>query len=369
MAKNVVICCDGTGNEIETQFTNVLRLFHILVHDTPEQQTFYLPGVGTMEAPGISTFIGRRGSIIVGQATGLGIYTNVERVLSFVMRNYNSLEGDRLFLFGFSRGAYTLQIVASLLHMWGLFRKGTEHVVPYAIKFSSQIGSKDDVQQRYKSCAEIFKQTFSRCVCPIHFMGMWDSVSSVGGPLSDPVGMPYIRYNPSIQNGRHAVAIDERRAFFRSELWQGPDASDQDIKQVWFPGVHADIGGGYPEAESGLSKITLQWMIKEAVAKELLVDSNRCETILGKQGGDYIPPNPDGEIHDSLKSFWKAAEFLPKRVWSADFGRMLRMNGGRWRTLPPGSMVHESVYQRGGGNYARRLEVARRLPMEVKMVA
>jgi uncharacterized protein (DUF2235 family) len=362
MAKNVVICCDGTGNEIETHFTNVLRLFHILVHDTPEQQTFYLPGVGTMEAPDIPTFIGRRVSKIAEQGTGLGIFTNAERVLSFVMRHYNYPEGDRLFLFGFSRGAYTLQIVASLLHMWGLFREGTEHVVPYAIKFSRKIVSNNRVQNRYVSCADIFKQTFSRCACPIYFMGMWDSVSSVGGPLADPVGMPFIYNNPSIQYGRHAIAIDEKRAFFRSERWEGPYSSDQDIKQVWFPGVHADIGGGYPEPESGLSKITLQWMIKEAVAKGLLVDSNRCKTILGKQGGDYTPPNPDGEIHKSLISFWKAAEFLPKRVWSADSGRMWWINHSRGRTLPPGSLVHESVYQRDGGNYARRL------PIEVKMV-
>jgi uncharacterized protein (DUF2235 family) len=287
--------------------------------------------------------------MMAGQGSGLGVYLNVERVISFLMQSYE--EGDRLFLFGFSRGAYTLQIVASLLHLWGLFRTGTEHVVPYAIRFSKNIVYADNqIAQRYFSSAKLFRQTFSRCDCPVYFFGMWDSVGSVGGPLANPIGMPYISHNPSIHTGRHAVARDERRAFFGSQLWRLPVSGPQssDIKQVWFPGVHSDIGGGYPEPESGLSKITLQWMIREARHKGLLVDSDRTATVLGMRGRDYVPPDPSAVMHDSLVSFWKLAEFFPKRYWSPELGSMWRMNSFRRRTVPPGSLIHESAYLRRG---------------------
>ncbi len=260
-------------------------------------------------------------------------------------------DGDKIFLFGFSRGAYTLRLVASLLHMFGVFREGVEHVVPYAIKFAKSDLLRDDSVQWFKS-AEMFRAAFSRCECHVHFFGMWDSVGSIGAPFSNPVGMPYIGHNPSIRIGRHAVAIDERRAFFRTELW-GPQ--DSDIKQVWFPGAHSDIGGGYPEAESGLSKITLRWMIKEAVANGLLLDRNRAKIILGMHNDGYAPPNPRATIHRSLVGFWKFAEFLPKRYWSLKRGRHVwRINDFRYRTIPVRSLVHESAYQRGDG-YAQRL--------------
>jgi uncharacterized protein (DUF2235 family) len=109
----------------------------------------------------------------------------------------------------------------------------------------------------------------------IRFVGVWDTVSSVGW-IDNPLHVPYEANNPSIEIARHAVSIDEHRVFFRSHLWQRQvdPAKPHDpvnIQQVWFRGVHCDVGGGYPEAESALSKYPLEWMIEQAKATGLLV--------------------------------------------------------------------------------------------------
>src|SRR5207249_3609227 len=120
-----------------------------------------------------------------------------------------------------------------------------------------------------------FKRTMTRVECKPWFVGVWDTVSSVGW-IENPLHLPYVSNNVDIEVGRHAIAIDERRAFFRTQLWI-PDLTKawgpKDLKQVWFAGVHCDVGGGYPEAESGLSKIPLKWMLNEGKAYGLLVDN------------------------------------------------------------------------------------------------
>jgi uncharacterized protein (DUF2235 family) len=130
------------------------------------------------------------------------------------------------------------------------------------------------VQPQAFSLADDFKATFSSTECKPWFVGLWDTVSSVGW-LDNQLKLPFTGQNPDIQIGRHAIAIDEHRAFFRTNLWMPKpppaDTGPKDLKQVWFPGVHSDIGGGYAEAESGLSKGPLVWMLKEATVAGLLV--------------------------------------------------------------------------------------------------
>src|SRR5262244_529738 len=92
----------------------------------------------------------------------------------------------------------------------------------------------------------------------------------------------------------------------------------KDVKQVWFPGVHCDIGGGYPEIDSGLSKITLEWMLKEAVPAGLITDPTRVDRILGRSGCGYATPKADAKMHESLTVWWRAAEFVPKRHYNWD---------------------------------------------------
>jgi uncharacterized protein (DUF2235 family) len=149
----------------------------------------------------------------------------------------------------------------------------------------SKNGNRSAEEKRYFNLAADFKSTFSTQICKPWFVGVWDTVSSIGW-YENPLRLPYTSNNPDIEIGRHAIAIDERRAFFRTNLWMPKDCPSQsgprDLKQVWFPGVHGDVGGGYPEAESGLSKIALQWMLNEAINAGLLVSPGRMDLVLRK---------------------------------------------------------------------------------------
>jgi uncharacterized protein (DUF2235 family) len=166
--------------------------------------------------------------------------------------------------------------------------------------------------------------------------------------------LPYEANNPDIEIGRHAVSIDERRAFFRSHLWLAPKDpgaahGPRDMLQVWFPGIHCDVGGGYPEETSGLSKYALGWMIEEAKAAGLLVDPEKRAEVLGLTGGGrYVPAKADAPSHESLKGAWNIAEFIPKRHWNWKTSAWEhRMNLYRRRTIPPGSLIHDAAYLRG----------------------
>jgi uncharacterized protein (DUF2235 family) len=135
------------------------------------------------------------------------------------------------------------------------------------------------------------------------------------------------------------------------------------MMQVWFPGVHCDVGGGYAEAESGLSKYALEWMLEEAKVAGLLTIPEKEQEVLGRGGNSqYVAASPDAIAHESLAGPWKIAEFIPKRHWNWKESKWeRRMNLFRRRTIPSGSWVHESVYLRSG-DYAKRLPAyARRL--------
>lgn len=362
MPKNVVLCCDGTANEFAEDRTNVVKLFFTLARDPAQQVAYYHPGLGTMEPPGALTRATRILTRLAGRAFGYGLEADIRDAYIFLMNNFE--EGDRLFLFGFSRGAYTARAVASLLRMYGLMAKGNEALVPYAIRMLMAIHAIDSngnnrsvEEKRYFNLAADFKSTFSTRICKPWFIGVWDTVSSVGW-YENPLRLPFTADNPDIEIGRHAIAIDERRAFFRTNLWMlkgpPPQSGPRDLKQVWFPGVHEDVGGGYPEAESGLSKIALQWMLKEAMNAGLLVSPGRMDLVLGKSGA-YAVPDANAMMHDSLTGFWWLAEILWKRHYNWIRQKWERRpNLGRRRTIPPMSVIHESAFQRGD-SYARRL--------------
>jgi uncharacterized protein (DUF2235 family) len=166
------------------------------------------------------------------------------------------------------------------------------------------------------------------------------------------VRFPFIRAaaNPDFNIIRHAVSIDERRAFFRQNLFGQPASDKQDIKEVWFAGVHSDVGGSYPEAESQLSKIALKWILQEAEAAGLVVNQQRKADILGGKA-PYVAPDPITRFqHESLRGWWSIAEFWPKIVKkqtpSGTWEKSVYFNLGRHRWIAPGSYVHESVEQR-----------------------
>ena len=253
MPKNVVVCCDGTANEFARDKTNVVKLYSTLLYDPELQIGYYHPGIGTMEHPAALSNLSRKVTKGLGLAFGYGLENDIRDLYVFLMRYYQ--KGDNLFLFGFSRGAYTVRAVASLLHMYGLIREGHESLVPYAIRMLTAVNSNKKVKDKdFKSAfdlAQEFRATFCSIECKPHFVGVWDTVASVGW-VENPLKLPYIAQNPDIKFGRHALAMDERRAFFRTNLWKprnaGPSGGPEDLKEVWFAGVHCDVGGGYKES-------------------------------------------------------------------------------------------------------------------------
>jgi uncharacterized protein (DUF2235 family) len=365
MSKNIVVCCDGTANEFAKDNTNVVKLYYALEQNPAKQLTYYHPGLGTMEPAGALTTFARKITKLLGMAIGYGLSNDIRDAYVFLMNHYE--KDDRVFLFGFSRGAYTVRAVCSLLHLYGLIRPGNEPLVPYAIRMMTGINraSKDTprdqkAKSEYFELARSFKETLARTDCKPWFVGVWDTVSSVGW-VENPLKLPYVTNNPDIQIGRHAIAIDERRAFFRNHLWRRPDNTSvgwgpKDIKQVWFPGVHSDVGGGYPESESGLSKVALEWMLQEAKAAGLMVDPAKEHYVLGTApSSKYIKPDFDAEPHESLTGAWHLAEFLPKQHYDWKTGKHgRRMNLHHRRAMPPESLVHESAYLRKDG-YSRRV--------------
>lgn len=365
MPKNIVICCDGTANEFAQNKTNVVKLFYVLDQGPGSQVVYYHPGLGTMEPAGALTPVSRKLTKLLGMALGYGLSDDILLAYSFLMERYD--DGDKVFLFGFSRGAYTVRAVCSLLHMYGLIRSGNESLVPYAVRMMLAINrarmnnaNEAVARQNYFDLAQEFKVTMARTQCKPWFVGVWDTVSSVGW-IDNPLKLPYVSNNPDIEIGRHAVSIDEHRAFFRNHLWRLPDdpvapRGPKDLRQVWFAGVHCDVGGGYPEKESGLSKIALDWMIQEAKRSGAIIDPAKEAEVLGSDGtGKYIAPDPNGTAHESLAGAWNLAEFIPKTHYNWSTGEWKRrMNLYRRRTIPPASLVHDSVFLRSGG-YSSRL--------------
>lgn len=304
--KNIVICCDGTGNEYGENNTNVVKLFSLIGKDTKKQIAYYDPGVGTFSAPGAWTKVAKAYTKILGLAFSYGITKNIEDAYEYLMDKYE--EGDNVYLFGFSRGAYTVRALAGMLYKCGLLQKGSNNLIPYASRMYRK--GKPDV-------AAGFKKTFSR-KCKPHFIGVWDTVKSVG--LFIPRKFPNAKLNPDVANGYHALSIDEKRRNFQPNLWEKASPS-QEIEQVWFAGVHSDVGGYYKEA--GLSNIALKWMLSKALHCGLAIDPKIIEN---------IAEDHKGELHNSLLPFfwilgWLRREIVDKEKYEIPY-------------------IHKSVYMR-----------------------
>lgn len=340
--RNIVVCLDGTGNQFHENNTNVVKLFRVLKRDPKRQMVYYDPGVGTLADPDYKTSVAKKINRARGLAFGAGLKRNIGEAYGYLMDVYQP--EDRILLFGFSRGAYSARALAGLIHACGLIDRGCQNLIPYAMKLFAARPVDFRVLQKFKS-------TYGREV-PVHFLGLWDSVSTLGW-IYDPVFMPFTTNNPSVETVRHALAIDERRAFFQPVLWGDRHADKQDIKEVWFAGVHSDVGGGYPERESGLAKIALDWMIREAGTHGLVVAQQKYKRyVLGRVTGnarsspEYVGPAPEAEGHVSLTRGWKLVQKLPARVWSWDEQRKVLKVPPDQRAIEAGSTLHRSVLER-----------------------
>jgi hypothetical protein len=257
-----------------------------------------------------------------------------------------------VYLFGFSRGAYTARALASLLKMFGLLHPGNEAQIPYVLRMFERRHKEN--HRALLDEAKQFQEVFSR-PCLIHFAGLWDTVSSVGW-VTEPVRLPYTARNPIIANVRHAQSIDERRIFFRqnsfTRVMTGDDLGDgtpspitQDFKQVWFAGVHSDVGGSYAPDKSGLSQIALEWMLVEAESRGLLLHPDKVKSVLGYSPRDSpCAPNPEADLNISLCGAWWILEYLPHKSYNFETKRdECLVPRGSPRPISPGPQLRETV--------------------------
>src|SRR6185437_650955 len=154
--RNLILCCDGTANEFKRDRTNVVKLYYSLARDA-DQITYYHPGVGTAPAVGALTWIGKTATKLAGLAAGYGLSSDLRDAYVFLMNNF--VDGDRVFLFGFSRGAYTERALTSLLYMYGLIPRGNEAFVPYAVRMLMAV--QHDTEESVRELAAQFRETFS----------------------------------------------------------------------------------------------------------------------------------------------------------------------------------------------------------------
>lgn len=268
MPKNVVLCLDGTGNQLKASAnTNVLELYSMLDLSDPDRQVaYYDPGVGTMGARGAWTTWGQKFTRLLGLIFGFGIKENLEEALTFLIRNYQP--GDKVFVFGFSRGAFTARGLSGLTYRAGVMRQGSENLVHYLVTgYTKGDNFTEEDWDKLDKYAETFSVTTEGSkALPINFLGLWDSVKALGILRRDPK-WPYTRQLPNARHVFHAVSIDERRRPYREYLINPSKAAE--ARESWFAGVHSDIGGGFDD--DGLSRITLKWMADRALDHGLVL--------------------------------------------------------------------------------------------------
>lgn len=351
--RNLVVCCDGTNNEVVGNESNVLRLFRMLERSI-SQLTYYDAGVGTKADWTAHWRLHRLIHKSLDGGIGLSIRDHVLDAYRFLIAEYR--DGDAIWLFGFSRGAYTVRVLAAMLKLCGLLRPEHAHLAEYVWAVATDEDRSGKAKAQFGGSARINK-VFGRDV-RVHFVGVWDTVSAFGW-IWDLLSIPYTTTNDLIDHLRHAVSLDERRIAFRPGLAVRA-SEDQDIKEVWFAGVHSDVGGGYPDKESGLARITLKWMLAEARPLGLEIDEAEEEDQLRGMG---LKGQPDalGPAHDeATKFFWRLLTWLPRRAWSQEKKRRSWSwpNWARLRKLKPGILVHPSVRDRLADtalNYRRKL--------------
>jgi uncharacterized protein (DUF2235 family) len=304
MPKNIVVFSDGTRNEGGgSKDTNVYKLFRMVGQRMPEQIAFYDTGVGT----GWRKFTGAAG--------GRGLAQNVRECYEFIFNNYKL--GDRIYLFGFSRGATTVRSLSGFIDLFGILPQSRPELIGQAYKiYKNKNGDQRNIE------AGIFAKKHRVIWCKIKFLGVWDTVAALGMPWKKLDWMvdklPFWKHkyhewglSESVSYGRQALSIDDDRKEFHPEYWDALKKDNEDdprVKQVWFCGVHSDVGGGYED--HGLSDIALQWMVDEAAAKGLIIyGEHKVE----------LKPNEDGEIHDPWEKWWTRRVYRKEvRAWNRE---------------------------------------------------
>jgi len=319
MKKNIVIFSDGTGQKGGVgSNTNVYKLFNMIEDRTHRQIAFYDPGLGTDWRK------------VTGAIAGAGITKNILDCYEFLFENFEA--EDDIYLFGFSRGAATVRSLTGFLHLFGILPRSRKDLIHQAFKIY-----KIENHKKRNEKAKAFIAKHHTMWAKVKFLGVFDTVAALGLPIPwvsvlldrlTPYKFHSFELSDTVVFARQALSINEERKTFAPVLWDALPASDPKdrMKQVWFCGVHTDVGGGY--FEDDLSNISLRWMIKEATAKGLII----YEKSTAFQTLKNAPVNPDGVMHNEQKEF-------PGKL----FKRAIR----NWNTETHGDpCIHESVLKR-----------------------
>lgn len=327
---NIVVCADGTWNrpeeDLEKDFaTNVLKLARAIKpsDNGVKQHVFYDWGLGSYHS-----------SLSAG-ATGRGIHKNILDGYRYIVQNY--APDDKIFLFGFSRGAYTVRALSGLINNCGILKRSDARLIAKAWKIYKSPQKKNRPNE---SAALQFRREHCHPSRNVHFIGVWDTVGALGIPFSlmglfESHDEFYdTKMGPNVSTARHALAIDEQREDFKPTIWL--ERPGVDLKQVWFAGVHTDVGGSYPpDKESGIraSDTPLKWMLDEAHEAGMGIEPHiRASLTDGRQGRlhrsrkhvyrfksplhrELVAEDKPTRIHPSVKARYEAdPEYRPKEL-------------------------------------------------------
>ncbi len=379
MHKNIVLFSDGTGNSSSKLFkTNVWRTYQAIdVADpknpaAPRQFAFYDDGVGNSSFKPLA---------VLGGALGVGLARNVRDLYAYVCRNYQS--GDRIYAFGFSRGAFTIRVLVGLILNQGLVPyNGNEaeldRMVNAAFRafragnFKHDKGLLGPLRALRDGCIRAWHALWGRPAydrsrnigrpevklpdgepIKIEFLGLWDTVDAYGLPVDEltravdkfiwPLTMPDLDLSQRVKRARHALALDDERNTFHPRLWneateehgnaQTRHIDQERISQVWFAGMHSDVGGGYPD--DGLAYVSLVWMIQEAAKYGLRFVPRICTQYRAAM-------DENGPIHDSRRGLAGYYRYNPRRIDRLAHQRLSKTA----RVEIVRTKVHQSVLRR-----------------------
>jgi len=328
--KRIVICCDGTWNRADQESpTNVVRTAYLIAKSDAdvEQVVYYDQGVGT----------GNSLDRLTGGAFGNGLEENIHEAYRFLVANFEP--HDELFLFGFSRGAYTVRSLGGMIRKCGILRRSSVD------QYQNAVDLYRDGQHPDEDEPKLFRKNHSvvgDTEIPIAYLGVWDTVGALGIPLA---GLRALTRRPhqfhdtelsgSVKRARQALAIDEQRKPFAPTLWRHQPKPGQLVEQVWFAGVHSDIGGGY--LDRGISDLALRWILDGAIEAGLHLDVEALEAF-------PLTPDSSARLHDSMNLFFRTLGSMDRPI-----GLMPRdpRDPGSEQLMPDATQsVHESVRRR-----------------------
>jgi hypothetical protein len=332
LAKRIILLSDGTGNAASKVWrSNVWRIFESLDLTGDKQVAFYDDGVGTSSFKPLA---------IVGGVFGWGLKRNVLDIYKFLCANYTS-DDDEIFGFGFSRGAFTIRVVIGLVLDQGLVRGNTDAEfyrsakLAYRAYRANSFHTVFQIEKPFRWARDAilrlfgirYNQTHNRTVEKIKFLGLWDTVAAYGLPIDEmargvskwifPLELPNRGFNHGIAKACHALSLDDERTTFHPVLWNEAGVPAEQLHQVWFSGVHSNVGGGYPD--DSLAHISLYWIMKQAEAQ-----GAKFKTATSPDPADNPDPDmvvfakwlrdKDGRLYDSRNGLGGYYRYGPRKI-------------------------------------------------------